>query len=190
MPHLWGCLTPGIGLCPGSQLLKIEFLPPFSLSCLSGLTGSKESLNLCLIYANVCAFLYKMEITTRDPNYSESGTLGVLQNLNQALPATSHESTENLTPEMPTLGSPFHFSPPWSCAISTPSRLRRCGQEGGYSDPAIELWPWGAQATAVGAEQGTAASLAVCDWPLPAASRPGKIWHIHKSALLEIQEEV
>lgn len=113
----------------------------------------------------MCAFLYKMEITTRDPNYSESGTPGVLQNLNQALPATSHESTENLTPEMPTLGSPFHFSPPWSCAISTPSRLRRCGQEGGYSDPAIELWPWGAQATAVGAEQETAASLAVCDCP-------------------------
>ena len=132
-----------------------------------------------------------MEITTRDPNYSESGTLGVLQSLNQALLATSHESTENLTPEMPTLGSSFHFSSPWSSAISAPSRLRRCGQEGGYSDPAIELWPWGTQATAVGAEQETTASLAAaCDWPLPAASRPGKIWHIHKSALLEIQEVV
>ena len=75
-----------------------------------------------------------------------------LQSLNQALLATSHESTENLTPQMPTLGSPFHFSPPWSCAINTPSQLHRCGQAGGCSDPAIELWPWGTQATAVGVE--------------------------------------
>lgn len=124
-------------------------------SCLSVLTGSKESLNLCLVYASVCAFLNKMETTPRDPNYSESGTLGVLQSLNQALLAASHESTENLTPEMPTLGSPFHFSPPWSCAINTPSQLHRCGQAGGCSDPAVELWPWGTQATAVGAEQRT-----------------------------------